>query len=104
LYRAELLATNYVPLDDDELPRIRQRDAEAHPSCAIDGIHPTEEQLAFSALMIELRVPRPLARKYSDRFSHERIVGPAVARHNEMEASKPEPGAVARASENDTPG
>ena len=104
MYRAELLATNYVPLDDDELPRIRQRDAEAHPSCAIDGIHPTEEQLAFSALMIELRVPRPLARKYSDRFSHKRIVGPAVARQNEMEARKPKPGAVARASENGTRG
>ena len=87
-YRAELRALTYTPLDDAELARVRQRYADAHHSCAIEDIHPDEEQLAFTALMIELRVPRDLARRYSDRFLQERIVGPALARQKAMEADK----------------
>ena len=87
-YRAELLATDYTPLDDAELALVRQRGADAHHSSAIEDIHPGAEQLAFDALMIELRVPRDLASRYSDRFSQERIVGPALARQKAMEAGK----------------
>ena len=87
-YRAELRATAYTPLDDAELARVRQRYADAHHSSAIEDIHPSPEQLAFTALMIELRVPRDLARRYSDRFLEERIVGPALARQKAMETGK----------------
>ena len=79
-YRAELRATTYTPIDDTELARVRQRYAEAHHSCAIEDIHPSEEQLAFTALMIEMKVPQDLADHYSDRFLHERIVAPALER------------------------
>lgn len=87
-YRAELLATPYTPLNDAELAVVRQRGADAHHSSAIEGIHPDAEQLAFTALMIELRVPLDLRRLYSDRFLQERIVGPALARQKAMDAGK----------------
>lgn len=87
-YRAELRATPYTPLNDVELAVVRQRGADAHHSSAIEGIHPSDEQIAFDALMIELRVPQDLADLYSDRFLQERIVGPALARQKAMEAGK----------------
>lgn len=87
-YRAELRATPYAPLDDAELAKVRQRYADAHHSSAIEDIHPSAEQLAFTALMLELRVPRDLARRYSDRFLQERIVGPALARQKAAETGK----------------
>lgn len=81
-YRAELRAMTYTPLDDAELERVRQRYADAHHSSTIEDIHPSPEQLAFTALLLELRVPRDLARRYSSRFLQERIVAPALARQN----------------------
>lgn len=74
-YRAELKATSYTPLSDPELARTRQRYAEAHHSNAIEGIHPKAEQLAFTDLMIELRVPPDLMSQYTDRFVQEYILG-----------------------------
>ena len=78
-YRAELKATSYISLNDPELARIRQRYAEAQHSNAIEGIHSTAEQIAFTALMIELRVPAELMGKYTDRFVQERIIGRVTA-------------------------
>ena len=80
IYRAELTALDYAPLNDRELATVRQRYADAHHSNAIEDIHPSAEQLAFTALMLDLRVPRDIANRYSDRFLQERIVGPALAR------------------------
>ena len=57
LYRAELNAMSYTPLSDPKLAVLRQRYADAHHSCAIEDIHPDAEQLAFTTLMVELRVP-----------------------------------------------
>ena len=79
-YRAELLAMQFTPMDDAELDRVRRRGADAHHSNAIEGIHPTDEQLAYYALMLELRVPLDIAKEYSNRFLQERIVGPALER------------------------
>lgn len=87
-YRAELKAISYTPLNDPELAIIRQRYADAHHSCAIEDIHPDAEQLAFTALMVDLRVPRDLARKYSDRFLDERIIGPALAQQKAAEVNE----------------
>lgn len=82
-YRAELLAMDFTPVDAFELARIRHQHAAAESNCAADELYPSDEQRAFTALMIELRVPRLIAEQYSDRFSRERIIGPALARQNE---------------------
>ena len=87
-YRAELRATTYTPLDDAELERVRQRYSDAHHSSAIEDIHPIPEQLAFYALMLEMRVPQDLANRYSRRFLQEQIIGPALARQNALGTGK----------------
>ena len=38
--------------------------------------------------MVDLHVPRDLARKYSDRFLDERIVGPAFAQQKAAEVNE----------------
>lgn len=84
-YRAELQATDYRPLDNPALAEVRRRYAASKHSSAIEGIHPSPEQEAFFDMLHEMRVPQGLADKYSDRFLHERIIGPALARQAERE-------------------
>lgn len=79
-YRAELRAINYRRLNDAELEEVRRRYAEAHHSSATEDIHPSPEQAAFYAMLIEERVPTDLASEYSRRYLQERILAPALAR------------------------
>ena len=71
-YRAELLAMQFTPIDDAEFDKVRRRGDDAHHSSAIEGIHPSDEQIAFDALMLAMRVPRDIARLYGERFLQER--------------------------------
>lgn len=79
-YRTELRATPFTPMTDAELAEARRRNAMAHHSSAMEGIHPTPEQAAFHAMLLDERVPVVLASEYHRRFLHERIVAPALAR------------------------
>ena len=81
--RRELQATHYTRLSDAELADVRRRYAEAHHSSATEGIHPSAEQTAFYAMLLEERVPQHLANHYSRRFLQERIVAPALARQEQ---------------------
>ena len=81
--RRELQATHYTRLSDAELAEVRRRYAAAHHSNATEGVHPTAEQAAFYAMLLEERVPQDLANHYSRQFLHERIVAPALARQGQ---------------------
>lgn len=79
-YRRELRAMDYQHLDAAELAEVRRRYSDAHHSNAIEGVHPSAEQQAFYAMLLDERVPQDLADRYSRRFLRERIVEPALAR------------------------
>ena len=75
-YRAELLASGFVPLNDTELAHVRQAWAEMHHSNAIEGIHPRPETVALFDMFLEIRVPTAVSRLFVERYMRERIVGP----------------------------
>lgn len=87
-YRAELHGMDYTRLDYAELAEVRRRYAAAHHSSGIEGVHPSDEQVAFYAMLLDMRVPQDLANRYSRRFLQERIIGPALARQDAAAAEQ----------------
>jgi len=73
-YRAELLASGFVPLDDAALEELRQAEAEMHHSNAIEGIHPSPETAALFEMLLEIRVPPDVSQPFVKRYLKERIV------------------------------
>lgn len=85
VYRAELREMGYEPLNDADLLEAKARHAAAHHSSAIEDIHPSDEQAALWRMLFEERAPREVRHQFADRFLHERIVAPALARQKAVE-------------------
>lgn len=78
-YRAELRAMTFPRLDDTQLADMRRRDAHAHHSSAIEGIHPSPELAALFDMFLEERVPPDVSDAFVDRYLDHRF-GHAEAR------------------------
>lgn len=67
-YRAELQASDYARLSEDETMHMKHRFALSHHSNAIEDVHPSPELFALFAMFVQERVPVSIAQGYVNRF------------------------------------